>query len=169
VPIGVESQLIDLRRHSCFAAGTPVRTISGPRPIEALTVGDQVLTQDTETGLLSYQPILAAYHNPPNRTLDIRLSDGQAIVCTPIHRLWLAGRGWTMARDLKPGDAIRGLSGVAQVVASDSGATQPVFNLEVARGQSFFVGTPGVLAHDNSVIAPSSRPFDARADLPTVE
>lgn len=30
---------------SCFVAGTPVRTLQGPRPIESIRVGDQVLCQ----------------------------------------------------------------------------------------------------------------------------
>src|SRR5262249_24161875 len=30
---------------SCFVAGTPVRTLDGPRPIESIRVGDQVLSQ----------------------------------------------------------------------------------------------------------------------------
>ena len=38
---------------------------------------------------------------------------------------------------------------------------QPVFNLQVADGESFFVGRSGVLAHDNSTINPTPEPFDA--------
>ena len=49
---------------------------------------------------------LALHHNRPKPTLRIDLGD-EAIVATPIHRFWKAGRGWAMARDLKPGDTIR--------------------------------------------------------------
>jgi hypothetical protein len=38
---------------------------------------------------------------------------------------------------------------------------QRVFNLQVADGESFFVGSLGVLAHDNSLINPVPEPFDA--------
>ena len=58
--------------HSCFAAGTPVPTLTGPRPIESLAVGDVVLSQDTVTGVLSYQPIVGIHHNPPAETVRIR-------------------------------------------------------------------------------------------------
>src|SRR5262249_22994952 len=44
--------------YSCFAAGTPVRTFTGPRPIESIQVGDRVLAQDTATGALSFEPVL---------------------------------------------------------------------------------------------------------------
>ena len=120
-------------RHSCFAAGTPVRTLDGPRPIEDLKVGDRVLTQDTATGALSYQPVLAVFHNPPAATLRVRLG-GEAIVATGIHRFWKAGKGWTMARDLKPGDPIRRSAGSPAVESVEPDRVQPVFNLEVAEG-----------------------------------
>jgi hypothetical protein len=42
---------------------------------------------------------------------------------------------------------------------------QPVFNLEVAEGHSYFVGKQGALVHDNSVLQPQSEPFDAPPTL----
>jgi hypothetical protein len=149
--------------HSCFAAGTPVHTKLGPKPIETLQVGDQVLALDVRSGALDFQPIVAAYHNPPNETLRIRL-DAETIVATPIHRFWVAGRGWVMARDLKAGDSVRLLNGVATVSAVERDTVQPVFNLEVASGHTFFVGDAGTLVHDNSPVLPVPRPFDALAD-----
>jgi len=153
--------------HSCFGAGTPVRTLSGPRPIETLRVGDQILTRDATTGALSYQPIVAVYHNRPSPTLTIRAGD-ETIVATGIHRLWKAGHGWTMARELKPGGTLRTVSGLVTVESVEPAAVQPVFNLEVASGQSFFVGISGVLAHDNSLVTPVSHPFDALPSLAAV-
>jgi hypothetical protein len=37
---------------SCFAAGTPVETLTGPRAIESVQIGDQVLSQDPGSGAL---------------------------------------------------------------------------------------------------------------------
>ena len=141
----------------------PSQTFTGPRPIETLKVGDRVLTQDADSGGISYQPIVAVYHNPPNKTLRVVLDD-ESVVATGIHRFWKAGKGWTMARDLKPGDVVRTLGGRSRVVAVETAPVQPVYNLEVARGQSFFVGR-GVLVHDNSVINPTPDPFDAEPTL----
>ncbi len=134
--------------------------MDGPRPIEDLRAGDQVLTQNPKTGELKYQALVAVFHNPPNATLRIEL-DGESIVATGIHRLWKAGKGWTMARDLKPGDVLRTLGGTAAVKSVVEEKVQPVFNLQVADGESFFVGRSGVLAHDNSTINPTPEPFDA--------
>jgi hypothetical protein len=83
------------------------------------------------------------------------------VVATGIHRFWKAGKGWTMARDLKPGDPIRTLGGVAKVEAVEDEKVQPVFNLEVAEGHSFLVSKVGALVHDNSLVEPVLAPFDA--------
>jgi hypothetical protein len=152
------------RRHSCFGAGTLVRTLDGSSPIEKLRAGDLVLTQAPMTGELKYQPVVTAYHNPPNATLRIDLGN-ETIVATGIHRFWKAGRGWIMARELKPGDALRTLGGLAVVKSIEKEQVQPVFNLQVADGESFFVGQAGILAHDNSVVNPTPSPFDAVPEL----
>jgi hypothetical protein len=149
--------------HSCFGAGTMVRTLDGLHPIETLRPGDLVLTQDPRSGELKYQAIVTVYHNPPNATYRVALETGESIVATGIHRLWVAGKGWAMTRELKLGDVLRTLGGVATVKSVELDRTQPVYNLQVADGESYFVGRSGVLAHDNSTINPVPEPFDAAA------
>jgi hypothetical protein len=153
--------------HSCFGAGTAVQTLEGPRPIESIRVGDQVLVQDPQTGALGFEPVVAAYHNPPNGTLRVTLGH-ESIVVTGIHRFWQVGHGWTMARDLKPGDTLRMLGGTTKVAAVESDSIQPVFNLEVSGGHSFFVGATGALVHDNSLVQPVAEPFDAEPSLSAI-
>jgi hypothetical protein len=155
---------IEVVRHSCFGAGTPVQTIDGPRKIEDLRAGDPVLSQDTKTGELKYKSLVTVYHNPPNAALRIEL-DTESIVVTGIHRLWKAGHGWVMARELKPGDTLRNLGGTSVVKSVAKERVQPVFNLRVADGDSFFVGNAGILAHDNSLVNPTPSPFDAPTDI----
>jgi hypothetical protein len=152
---------------SCFAQGTLVRTLFGPRPIETLSAGDLVLSEDPSTGALSYQAITVVYHNPPSPTLTIGLGS-EEIVATPIHRFWRVGKGWALARDLKPGDPIRVLGSVVQVTRVEPNVVQPVFNLEVPGGHSYFVGQQGILVHDNTRLQPVAEPFDAPGVLATV-
>ena len=164
-PVIVDQPIAVVRQsHSCFGAGTMVRTLEGAVRIEKIRAGDLVLTQAPKTGELKYQPVVTAYHNPPNATLRIELGN-ETIVATGIHRFWKAGRGWVMARELKPGDALRTLEGIAVVKSVEQEQVQPVFNLQVADGESFFVGLAGVLAHDNSVVNPTPSPFDAVPEL----
>jgi hypothetical protein len=148
---------------SCFGRGTLVRTIDGPRAIETLRIGDRVLSQDTTSGALSYQPVLVVYHNPPDETRRIEFvgDDAAPIVSTPIHRFWKVGHGWVMARDLLPGDRLRIVGGPAKVAKVTYTEIQPVYNLVVARSHCFFVGPRGALVHDYTLVEPVTTPFDA--------
>jgi len=153
-------------RVDCFAAGTPVHTLTGLRPIERVEVGDQVLTQDPRSGALSYQPVMATVQSRPETLLKIKLSQ-ETITATGIDRFWKVGQGWVMARDLKSGDRLRSVGGVSAVQTVEDTGSEPVFNLKVMQAQSFFVGRRGMLVHDNSLVEPVLEPFDAVPDLAT--
>jgi hypothetical protein len=58
------------------------------------------------------------------------------------------------------------IGGIAQVKTVQPDKVQPVFNLQIADGDSFFVGGQGVLAHDNSIVSPTEKPFDG---VPAIE
>jgi HEAT repeat protein len=153
-------------RIDCFGAGTPVITLDGPRPIETLQVGDRVLAQHATTGELAYQPVVALVYTERHATLRVKVEgDETPLVVTAIHRFWTPGRGWTMARDLKPGDTLRLVGGTAKVASVESGAVEPVYNVEVAGAHSFFVGPRRLLVHDVTLPEPVSTPFDAPGTL----
>jgi hypothetical protein len=149
---------------SCFAAGTSVRTLAGPRAIQSIAVGDQVLTQDPHSGALSFRPVTGAAHNKPHKVFTIDFGH-ESIRATDIHRFWKAGHGWVMTRDLKPGDTVRGLTAVATVKSVEPAGVEPVYNLKVMQAESFFVGDQGLLVHDNSEVYPVGTPFDAVPEL----
>lgn len=149
---------------SCFVAGTAVRTMNGPRPIEAIRPGERVLSQNIETGSLDFQPVTTVYHNPPIKTVRLTLDNGESIVPSIYHRFWIAGKGWALARDLKAGDVLRSLDGLLKVATVEAGATVPVFNLDVARNHTYYVGNHDALVHDNTPPGPVARPFDALAE-----
>jgi len=86
-------------------------------------------------------------------------------VATGIHRFWKAGKGWTMARELKPGDRLRIVDGVTEVRSIENDKAQPVYNLDVAGNRNFFAGAKGLLVHDFSFVQPVAEPFDRQPDL----
>ncbi len=55
----------------CFGAGTLVHTIDGLRAIESIQVGDRVLAQDTTTGAIDFQPVLAVHHTKMAATVRV--------------------------------------------------------------------------------------------------
>ena len=128
----------------------------GLRTIETLQVGDLVLSQNTATGELKFEPVIAVHKNKPNPTLKIAI-DQESIVATGIHRFWKVGSGWTMARELKAGDRLRMVGGVAAIESITPDATQPVYNLDVASNRNFCVGKAGLLVHDFTLRAAGAR------------
>jgi hypothetical protein len=162
-PIGAflpGSTTISLARMSCFAAGTLVHARDGLKPIESIQVGDQVLAQDIDSGVLGYKPVTVVHHNPPIQTMKIATDAGSTATASIYHRFWSPGRGWVMARDLKPGDLVRTLGGTSRMASIETGETVPVFNLDVADAHSFFVAEAGFLVHDNSIPGLRLEPFD---------
>ncbi len=151
---------------TCFAAGTSVRTLAGPRPIEAIRGGDQVLAQDEASGALAFQPVVFIHHNPPGKTLRVSFADGTSVVSSVYHRFWRVNRGWAMARELEPGDILRTLGGRARVEKVEPDAIQPLYNLDVARSRTFFAGGDQLLVHDNTLPDHRLKPFD---ELPVVK
>lgn len=148
----------------CFARGTLVHTAGGPRAIETIQTGDRVLSQNTSTGVLSYQPVMAVHRTASAATVRIAF-DGETISATGIHRFWKAGKGWVMARELKSGDRLRMPGGVVEVLSVARDKNQTVYNLDVAENRDFFVGRQGLLVHDSNFVTPVPDPFDFPGEL----
>jgi hypothetical protein len=144
-----------------------VQTITGAQAIDTIQVGDRVLSQDPTTGAASYQPVLEVHHNPPYETLRIGFGD-ETVTVTPLHYLWRAGIGWTMARNLTVGDQVRTLGGTARVESITATGVMPVFNLVVAENSDYFVGNREILAHDDTMVQTVHAPFDASPDLAAI-
>jgi hypothetical protein len=161
---GETTTTVGRTHNSCFAGGTPVHTRTGCRPIEDLQIGDLVLSRDTATGALEYRPVTAIYHRRPSPTYRVVIG-GESLIATGIHRFWKAGAGWTMARDLKPGDPIRTVDGIRTVELVQPDVVRPVYNLDVDRTRSFLVGRAGALVHDDGLPEPVVAAFDAVPEL----
>jgi hypothetical protein len=151
----------------CFGAGTLVHLAGGPVAIESVQIGDRVLSQNSTTGALSYQPVMVIHRTKSAATIRLKLDD-ESIAATGIHRFWKAGEGWTLARDLKPGDRVRMVGGTVLVRSVEPDKNQPVFNLDIAENRDFFVGTKGLLVHDSNFVRPVAVPFDGQPDLAQV-
>jgi len=88
-----------------------------------------------------------------DQLLSVRLSSGSELSLTPAHRLFIEGRGWTPAGEMKAGESLRADRGEVRVLGILPGArNKPVYNLEVAMAHSYRVGTDEVWAHNQCPI-----------------
>jgi hypothetical protein len=143
------------RRYSCFAAGTPVWTNIGERAIETLEIGDLVLAQDVDTGELAYKPIIGRTVRPPSEFLKLSI-DGEELLTTLGHPLWVDGVGWRMAKKLADGAILHGVNGPVRVDSIDPSDEAEAYNLIVADFNTYFVGKTGILVHDNTPREPTT-------------
>ena len=136
----------------------------GLGPVESLRTGDQVLTQDPDSGDLSYRPVLAIRHGMRQPIKTLAIGDSAAIEATAMERFWVAGKGWVLLGDLKPGDATRSLSGLRRVTAVEDAGVSPVYHVRVGEGRGIIVGQIGILAHGEQMVRPAVHAFDT-ADI----
>ncbi|MGK3942038.1 polymorphic toxin type 27 domain-containing protein [Streptomyces caeruleatus] len=135
----------------CFPAGTKVDTADGPRNIEDIRVGDRVWSMDQRTGKRSLKPVLELFHRTVDHLVRVETKNG-TVESTDSHPYWVQERGWTEARDLRPGDRLRTLDGGSDAVTGTSlvEGSVGVFNFEVADNHTYYVyaGSRPVLVHN---------------------
>ncbi len=139
---------------SCFCAGTPVTTATGPVAVETLKIGDRVLSQDIDSGELAYKPVLGTTVRPPVESMNVRLGR-DTLHTTRGHPFWVVGKGWRMAKELAVGDKVHTLRGSARIESIEKGGSEKAYNLVVADFGTYFVGDGEILVHDTRQRLPS--------------
>ncbi len=136
----------------CFPPGTQVTTIYGLRPIEKISAGDRVLSQDLLSGELLFESVQQRRLREVPELMRIELDGSNIIVATLGHPFWVVGKGWQVASQLEKGDSLHSLNGPIRVESVASTTPTEVYNLVVAGQHNYFVGDNRVLAHDNSPV-----------------
>ncbi|MGQ0838953.1 DNA topoisomerase (ATP-hydrolyzing) [Actinokineospora sp.] len=142
----------------CFVRGAQVSTPGGPRSIEDIEIGDEVLDGDGFP-----VPVTAVYANPVSALVRVTWTTGQTMLVTPGQRFrTIGGDGavvWTAARDLAGCRAVRGvrvLVGVGAsimdipttvVAAVEPAAPDPTYDLQVGSDEHAFV-VDGFVVHN---------------------
>lgn len=127
---------------SCFAAGTPIRTPDGHKPIELFRPGEYVLAAPEDDPEGAVRPRLVEQVFRSESTLVTVEVGGRSIRTTAQHPFWVVGRGWTEAMDLIAGDRLRSHDGRYVVVAGVVNAREvaAIYNMRVADDHTYFVG-----------------------------
>jgi hypothetical protein len=133
-----------------FLPGTRVLQADGSYlPASAVHVGDRVMTADPVTGRRTASVVTATYaHDTHRDLLTLTLTSGGSLVTTPGHRIYVTGRGWEVASDIRAGDRLGGPAVVS--ISATPGGGRSVLDFTVAGTHDFFVraGTTDVLVHN---------------------
>ncbi|MFF5966106.1 ricin-type beta-trefoil lectin domain protein [Streptomyces collinus] len=142
-------------RINSFPGGTEVVLADGGRKaIRDVRFGDRLLAADPTTGRTRGEPVTRTFSHSADDLLDIVLAKGGSLTSTPGHQVYVTGRGWTLASDLRAGDSLRTPDGTLRTVAAvrdRSGATpRTVYDLTVSGLHTFYAvaGNTPVLVHN---------------------
>lgn len=157
----------------CFPAGTEVLTRAGSRAIESVREGSSVYAYDFSAGAWVVRPVRRLLsHAYRGELVTIRFGSdsfearanhplyvvrGEKLGARPRPRDLPEGRTeslspgrWVEAGDIVAGDRLRSLRGssVNATAVSRRSAALPVYNLDIAGGESYVVHRAGILVHN---------------------
>ncbi|QTQ07264.1 HNH endonuclease [Macrococcoides canis] len=134
---------------NCFVAGTLVQTKIGLKPIEAIQVGDEVLSRCMETGYVSYKSVTETFSKQADVITTITLTNGEIIQSTPQHLYYTTNRGFIVAEALTDGDTLLCQNQLIRIKSIETKEmTTEVYNFEVEDYHTYFVGNVSVLVHN---------------------
>jgi hypothetical protein len=142
-------------RIDCLTAGSKIQTDLGLRPVETIQIGDNVVSQNIETGEISLKPVIRTSQRPPSITCTIVLVNEEKIQGTLGHHWWVIGKGWTKTKDLLAGMHIRTASGSIEIAKLEDAEEAPTYNISVADHHSYFVGEARLLSFDSRELVPT--------------
>jgi hypothetical protein len=138
-----------------LTAGSKIQTDLGLRPVETIQIGDNVVSQNIETGEISLKPVIRTSQRPPSITCTIVLVNKEKIQGTLGHHWWVIGKGWTKTKDLLAGMHIRTDSGSIEIAKLEDAEEATTYNISVADHHSYFVGEARLLSFDSRELVPT--------------
>jgi RHS repeat-associated protein len=143
---------------SCFAAGTPVWTQEGLKPIEEIQAGDVALSWNEEAMYVEYKRVAQTFVRQADGVLEVAIEgEASSLRVTTEHPFFVRREcsdldgEWVEAVKLSPGDQVKRPNGkwaqVRRIVWQAGKVT--VYNFEVADNHNYFVGNLGTLVHND--------------------
>lgn len=90
----------------CFPAGVKITTRHGETPIEVVRVGDEVLSFSHRRHRLEWRSVKHCMRSAGGRLLVVELASGRRLRLTPDHPVWVEGRGYVRAREVRRGEQV---------------------------------------------------------------
>ena len=130
---------------------TLVCTKEGQKAIKDIKVGDEVFSENPETGEKGLKKVLNTYINQTDILVHVFVGDIE-IKTAPTQLIWVIGKGWVNSVELKPGDKLLLYSGatveVTAVMEERLGNPIKVYDFEVADWQTYFISNKTILVHN---------------------
>lgn len=147
----------------------PPRTFS-TKAIQDVKVGDYVLAKDpNEAGPPTPHRVTALPRNWTEHVVHIEIAGGGEVQATREHPMWVEGKGWTPAKDLKPGDRLRDNAGRGVRIERTriESRVTGTYNLTVEGVHTFYVlaGSMPVLVHNSMIPDPALAPITNPSQL----
>ena len=165
--INLVSIIFSMFNPTCFTGDTEVYTSDGLVCIEEISVGDEVLAYDYETGETELKEVLNVWVKETDEILHVSTSDGETIDTTTNHPFYVEEKGWVAAGDLDVGDILITADGskveITELELENLAEPISVYNLEVADFHTYFVGEYGVLVHNTYKVARNCSKAEAEA------
>ena len=134
-----------------FIGETLVHTETGLKAIEDIEIGEKVLSFAEWDGSQFYSPVDDVFTGEREYELvQITFADGDSLETTLGHPFWIKGNGWRTANLLQVGDLVQiAESGYREITELErSSRIEQVYNLSVAKSNTFYVDEEPLLVHN---------------------
>jgi len=128
-----------------------IYTKDGYKEIKDIEVGDEVYSENPETGEQGLKKVINVFVKDINELVHLKVGD-QEIKTTLEHPFWVEETGWVDAGELKSGDRLVMYSGeileVMEAYVEYLDKPVKVYNFEVEDWHTYFVSEYNVLVHN---------------------
>ncbi|MEZ3422378.1 MAG: hypothetical protein K1W39_01540 [Lachnospiraceae bacterium] len=135
----------------CFTGDTLVCTRDGYKPIKEIQKGDEVYSRNAETGETGLKEVEEVFCTTAHTIYHVWIDGKEEIKTTAYHPVYVEGQGWVTAINLREGDAIETVDGMAcitKIVKERHEEPVPVYNFHVKEWVSYFVGEVRIYVHN---------------------
>jgi hypothetical protein len=138
---------------SCFTGDTLIAVDGGFVRFDEINIGDMVWAYNYNTGETALKEVLNVLVSVNTEIISLEAENGEVIKTTAYHPFYVDGKDWVRAGNLAAGDKITTLDGgtITIIGISTERFAEPVvvYNLTVADFHTYFVGSTGILVHND--------------------
>ncbi len=153
----------------CFPAGTVIYTRQGYRPIQDIQRGDDIYARNVQTQETGLKKVTDVFQTEAHTIYQIWLDSSEKLEMTAYHPVFVKGKGWVNAIQLREGDVAETFKEPAAITKiSKIRCREPVavYSFHVEDWESYFVSEKRVYVHNGSGHAEQSpRKIQSIGDL----